>query len=101
MLSSGIDPLTGSDPAGQAVVLAEDVITTGGAVISAARALRELGAIASAVVCAIDRSQRGNSQLDEDGITVRSALTKDLIDWASASEIQVPAALVPLHARAR
>jgi orotate phosphoribosyltransferase len=34
----------GGDPAGQHVVLVEDVITTGGAVLNAARALRELGA---------------------------------------------------------
>ena len=46
----------GDDPAGQHVVLVEDVITTGGAVIAAASALRHLGATVTTVICAIDRS---------------------------------------------
>lgn len=76
----------GGDPVGQAVVLVEDVITTGGAVISAARALRDIGAIVSTVVCAIDRSQPGNGRLAAEGITVRSVLTKVLMDSAAAGE---------------
>lgn len=70
----------GGDPMGRAVVLIEDVITTGGAVVSAARALRDLGATVTTVVCAIDRSQPGGSQLAAEGVTVRSVLTKDLMD---------------------
>jgi orotate phosphoribosyltransferase len=70
----------GAEPSGRVVVLVEDVITTGGAVISAARALRELGATVTTVVCAIDRSQPGASQLGAEGITVRSVLTKALMD---------------------
>src|ERR1700689_611523 len=46
----------GGDPAGLTVTLVEDVITTGGAVIHAAGALRDLGATVSTVICAIDRS---------------------------------------------
>lgn len=53
----------GGDPAGKVVVLVEDVITTGGAVVSAARSLRELGASVSTVVCAIDRSGPGERLL--------------------------------------
>jgi orotate phosphoribosyltransferase len=75
----------GGDPAGKAVTLVEDVITTGGAVISAARALRELGAIVTTVVCAIDRSPPGGSQLSAEGITARPVLTKDLMDSIGAS----------------
>lgn len=73
----------GGDPAGRTVVLVEDVITTGGAVIKAARALRELGATVSTVICAIDRSASGASALREQGIAVRSVLTKDLLDSTS------------------
>jgi len=70
----------GGDPAGRTVLLVEDVITTGGAVVSAARALRQLGATVAAVACAIDRSQPGGNALAAEGITVRSVLTKSLLD---------------------
>ena len=74
----------GGDPAGRTVVLVEDVITTGGAVIAAARALRELGATVTTVVCAIDRSSPGAEQLTGEGIVVRAVLTKGLLDTADA-----------------
>lgn len=73
----------GDDPGGRTVTLVEDVITTGGAVISAARALRELGATVTTVVCAIDRSPSGASSLADDGIAVKSALTKAQLDTAA------------------
>jgi orotate phosphoribosyltransferase len=73
----------GGDPAGRAVLLVEDVITTGGAVVNAARALRELGAAVEVVVCAIDRSPPGAGALAAEGITVRSVLTKALLDSVS------------------
>jgi len=75
----------GDDPAGQHVVLLEDVITTGGAVLMAATALRDLGATVSTVVCAIDRSNPGASVLAEHGISVRPALTKAGLDAAASS----------------
>jgi orotate phosphoribosyltransferase len=71
----------GGDPAGRTVVLVEDVITTGGAVVAAAGALRILGATVTTVVCAIDRSSPAASIADA-GIAVRSVLTKDLLDAA-------------------
>jgi orotate phosphoribosyltransferase len=72
----------GGDPAGRTVVLVEDVITTGGAVVAAARALRDLGATVTTVICAIDRSSPGTDLLTGEGIAVRSVLTKDLLDSA-------------------
>lgn len=76
----------GGDPAGRTVVLVEDVITTGGAVVAAATALRELGATVTTVVCAIDRSSPGGgSALAGAGITVRAVLTKDLLDAVGAA----------------
>jgi orotate phosphoribosyltransferase len=72
----------GGDPAGRVVVLVEDVITTGGAVVAAARALRGLGATVSTVVCSIDRSDQGTSALSSEGLAVRSVMTKDLLDAA-------------------
>jgi orotate phosphoribosyltransferase len=73
----------GGDPAGCTVTLVEDVITTGGAVAAAARALRELGATVTTVLCAIDRAGPEVSVLVAEGIAVRSVLTKDLLDSLS------------------
>jgi orotate phosphoribosyltransferase len=70
----------GADPAGRTVLLVEDVITTGGAVRNAARALRASGATVTSVLCAIDRSAPGENALGAEGVTVRSVLTKDLLD---------------------
>ena len=70
----------GGDAAGRSVVLVEDVITTGGAVLDAAAALRDLGATVTTVVCAIDRRAPENDRLVAQGIRVRAAMTKQLLD---------------------
>lgn len=68
--------------AGRRVTLVEDVITTGGAVRDAARALREPGATVEVVVCAIDRSDPGADPLADVELQVRSVLTKAQLDSA-------------------
>ncbi|HQR25846.1 MAG TPA: orotate phosphoribosyltransferase [Nocardioides sp.] len=73
----------GPDVAGRRVTLVEDVITTGGAVRDATRALREAGAVVEVVVCAIDRSPGGNPLADV-GLEVRAVLTKAELDAARA-----------------
>jgi orotate phosphoribosyltransferase len=73
----------GADPAGRNVLLVEDVITTGGAVAGAARALRGLGATVTTVVCAIDRSRPGGTGLADEGVEVRPVLTRALLDAAA------------------
>lgn len=65
---------------GRRVTLIEDVITTGGAVRDAARALREAGAVVDTVVCAIDRSPEGEDPLADVGLDVRAVLTKARLD---------------------
>jgi orotate phosphoribosyltransferase len=70
----------GADPAGQHVVLVEDVITTGGAVLAAATALRNLGATVGTVVCAINRAAPGGTVLADHGISARSVLSKADLD---------------------
>jgi orotate phosphoribosyltransferase len=65
---------------GKRVTLVEDVITTGGAVRDAARALRESGAIVQVVVCAIDRSPEGENPLADVGLEIRSVLTRADLD---------------------
>jgi orotate phosphoribosyltransferase len=74
----------GPDVAGRRVTLVEDVITTGGAVRDATRALRELGAVVDVVLCAIDRSPAGTNPLDDVGLEVRPVLTKAELDAVSA-----------------
>jgi orotate phosphoribosyltransferase len=74
----------GGDPASRLVLLVEDVITTGGAVRNAAEVLRSSGATVTHVVCAIDRSVGGSEPLLQDRITIKSVLTKDLLDSATS-----------------
>jgi orotate phosphoribosyltransferase len=74
----------GGDVVGQHVTLIEDVITTGGAVLNAALALRSLGAHVDTVVCAIDRSEPGMNVLADAGITIKAVLTKYDLDQAAA-----------------
>ena len=76
----------GPDVAGRRVTLVEDVITTGGAVRDATRALRERGAVVETVLCAIDRSPGDDNPLADVGLEIRSVLTKaDLDDARSGS----------------
>ncbi|MFC6703769.1 orotate phosphoribosyltransferase [Flexivirga alba] len=70
---------------GKHVVLVEDVITTGGAVIAAAQALRELGARVELVLCAIDRRPPDATGLADAGIEVRSVFTRADLDAARAN----------------
>jgi len=59
-----------------AVVVVEDVVTTGGAVVNGCLALREAGAVLDTVVCAIDREQGGADNLAAHDIVLLSALRR-------------------------
>ena len=72
----------GPDVAGRRVTLVEDVITTGGAVRDATRALRGYGATVAHVLCAIDRSPAGENPLADVELEVRPVLTKAELDAA-------------------
>jgi orotate phosphoribosyltransferase len=72
----------GPDVVGRRVTLIEDVITTGGAVRDATRALRDAGAIVEVVVCAIDRSPGDQNPMADVGLEVRPVLTKAQLDAA-------------------
>jgi orotate phosphoribosyltransferase len=60
---------------GLRVVLIEDVITSGGAVLAAVDAVRAAGGSVDTVVCLIDRQQGGRSALVAKGLDVRAALS--------------------------
>ena len=70
----------GPDVQDRRVTLVEDVITTGGAVRDATRALRDLGATVDVLLCAIDRSPEGTNPLADVGLEVRPVLTKAQLD---------------------
>jgi orotate phosphoribosyltransferase len=73
----------GGDLAGRHVVLVEDVVTSGGAVLDATRVLREQGAVVEHVVCVIDRQEGGAERLAELGLTLYPALTRAQLDAAA------------------
>jgi orotate phosphoribosyltransferase len=75
----------GGDVRGRRVVLVEDVITTGGAVVDAARLMREAGADIVAVVCAIWRGEGAPAIPGLPDTPVYPALTKDDLARANAA----------------
>nr|WP_218851627.1 orotate phosphoribosyltransferase [Nocardioides panaciterrulae] len=74
----------GPEVAGRRITIIEDVITTGGAVRDATRALRDAGAVVEVVVCAIDRSPAGENPLADVALEVRPVLTKAELDAVQA-----------------
>ncbi|ADP84232.1 orotate phosphoribosyltransferase [Pseudofrankia inefficax] len=70
----------GGDFAGKHVVLVEDVVTSGGAVLDATKVLRDQGATVEHVVCVIDRQEGGAQRLADVGLTLHPALTRAQLD---------------------
>ncbi|MGV9211942.1 orotate phosphoribosyltransferase [Micromonospora sp. RB23] len=66
----------GSPVDGRRVVVIEDVVTTGGALLASCRQLRAGGAKVDSVVCAIDREQGGRENLAAERLWLRAALTR-------------------------
>jgi orotate phosphoribosyltransferase len=59
---------------GEEIVLVEDVVTSGGAAISAIEALREAGLKVSTAICVVDREEGGADELARIGIRLRPLL---------------------------
>jgi uridine monophosphate synthetase len=66
--------IEGSFKAGQTAVLIEDVITTGGSIVSAAEVLRNAGIELKDVIVLVDREQGGDLKMEEIGLTLHSVL---------------------------
>lgn len=66
------------------MTIVEDIITTGGAVRDATRALREAGATVHTVICAIDRGPNPGVALSDVDLTTRYLLTRADLDQAHA-----------------
>lgn len=63
--------------AGQRVAIVDDVITTGGSVLQAIRAVREVGCKVVKVIALVDRREGGTEKIQELGIEVDPIFTVD------------------------
>jgi orotate phosphoribosyltransferase len=57
---------------GQRLCIIEDVVTSGGAILDAARELRDRGAVLGPVVCVIDRESGGLEKLAVEGLELHA-----------------------------
>jgi len=62
--------------AGDVVLLVEDIATTGGQVVEAAKIITEAGATVKEIVCVIDRKQGAEENITKAGYKFDSILTK-------------------------
>jgi len=62
---------------GDVVLLVEDIATTGGQVLEAAKVITEAGAKVKKIVCVIDRKQGAGENITAAGYKFESILTKD------------------------
>ncbi len=63
--------------AGDVVLLVEDIATTGGQVIEAAKIITDAGAMVKKIVCVIDRRQGAEENITGAGYAFESILTKN------------------------
>jgi orotate phosphoribosyltransferase len=75
----------GTDPSGRRVVIVEDVVTSGGAILDALPALRAVGAEVVAAICAIDREAGAHEALAAEGVPLHAAFTMSALLEASVS----------------
>lgn len=74
----------GGDIDGWRLLVVEDVVTSGGAVLDAARELRARGAVLDRVLCVIDRESGGTEHLAAEGLTLDALFTMTELHAAAA-----------------
>jgi orotate phosphoribosyltransferase len=67
----------GGEVAGKKLLVVEDVVTSGGQVVSSTRDLRALGAVVDSAVCVIDREAGGADALAAEGVALAALFTMD------------------------
>lgn len=67
--------LEGRAEPGWRVLVVEDVVTSGGAALSAVKVLRESGLEVAGVLCVVDREQGGREAFAAEGVTLDSLFT--------------------------
>jgi len=65
----------GGEVSGKQVVVIEDVVTSGGQIITSTKQLRALGATVSDIVCVIDRESGATENLKAEGLTLHALFT--------------------------
>jgi orotate phosphoribosyltransferase len=70
----------GGDIAGRRLLLIEDVVTSGGQILTSCEQLRRLGASIEHALCVIDRCQGGVAALQSAGVELRSLFVKSELD---------------------
>ena len=74
----------GGQVRGRKLLIVEDVVTSGGAILDAARALREEGAELAQVVCVIDRESGGPANLAKVNLSLKPLFTMAELKQAGA-----------------
>jgi orotate phosphoribosyltransferase len=74
----------GAAIAGRRVLVVEDVVTSGGQVVTSTEQLRELGAVIEHALCVIDRQEGGAESLAAQGLTLTALFTRDGLHQAAA-----------------
>ena len=74
----------GADISGTRVAVVEDVVTTGGALLAACRAIRDEGATITNVLCVVDREQGGAEALATEDLTFTPLFTRSALESAVA-----------------
>lgn len=69
--------------AGETVALVEDIVTSGGAAIQAAEALREAGMVVEDLYCVVDREEGGGEAARAAGLTLRPLFTSSELGIAA------------------
>ncbi len=64
--------LEGAFESGERICLIEDVVTSGGAAISAVQAVRDAGLVCSTAICVVDREEGGADELARHAVRLRS-----------------------------
>jgi orotate phosphoribosyltransferase len=75
----------GGEVEGERLLIVEDVVTSGGAVLDAARELRVRGAHCERVVCVIDRESGGVDNLAAEGLVLDALFTMTELNRAAVS----------------
>lgn len=69
------------------LLIIEDVVTSGGAIIEAVKQLRTLGAIITKAVCVIDRESSGKNNLASIGVELVPLFTKSQLESAKLDNV--------------
>lgn len=75
----------GGDVAGSSLLIIEDVVTSGGAVLDAVGELRERGATVERGVCVIDRESGGRKNLADNNVEMQALFTMTELKAAGAA----------------